>query len=826
MPRSLASLLLGACLALLVLPVQAQRWGTVQGTVTDSADGTPLPGVTVIVQDTDFGTATTPSGRYSLRLPTGRYALRFSSVGFTTRVDSVRVTDEDQGPTTLNVTLASSITEMDGLTVTDTRVQQETGVYEIDPKDVQNIPTPFKDGFRALKTVPGVATNNELSQQYSVRGGGYNENLIFINGFEVFMPFRARQGEQEGLGLLNPDMATDITFYTGGFPPRYGGKLSSALDVQYAQPEEQSLSGSAALSTLDASVHAQSSALDGDLGWAVGARRAQPGQFFNTQDLKGEYDPRFQDVQGSLVYRFSDRTSVEALGIWADHVFRLEPRERTTYYGVISLQDPSASDFQALRTSFNGKRTDGYTTTLGGLRLNTDLSERISIEHDIAYFGTRETESFDVTSEGRICEVSPTAGDTPDNCTRTVTNVERIRFADNVVDVERLTGSGHYRWVLDRHVLEGGWSARRMHFDDRLNEENALVINDPDVNIDRIVVDDLKDQAAFNEHQLGFYLQDAVDLLSTRDRMVVTGGLRSDYYSFNNEWTVSPRLSARFKYNERLSLNGSWGIYSQQPAYRELRGTPQGDDTIDDILNRDLQSQRSMQVVAGGEYFFPESRLYLRAEAYYKDLNDIISYTIEDIRVNYSGENDAYGYTYGLDFQLRGEFVPGLKSWFNYSFMVARENFKQEFQDSNTQGWMPRPTDQRHTFSAFVQDYVPGDKSWKLHLRLLYGSGLPYTTVNPEQGTDDRVQQRVPGERMAQRLPAYRRVDVGATKEIELAEKGLSEPVTLDLTLEVLNLFDMDNTVAYSWAGAGANITRIPKRLTPRTLNARLRLTF
>ncbi len=825
MPRSLVSLFFGACLALVAVPTHAQTWGTVQGTVTDSADGTPLPGVTVIVQDTDFGTATNPNGRYTLRLPTGQYALRFSSVGFATRIDTVRVTDEDQGPTTLNVALTASIRELEGLTVTDTQTEQETGVYEIDPKDVQNIPTPFKDGFRALKTVPGVATNNELSQQYSVRGGGYNENLIFINGFEVFMPFRARQGEQEGLGLLNPDMATDITFYTGGFPPRYGGKLSSALDVQYAQPENQPLSGSASLSTLDASVHARSSALDGDLGWAFGARRAQPGQFFNTQDLKGEYDPRFQDVQGSLVYRLSDRTSVEALGIWADHVFHLEPRERTTYFGVISLRDPSASDFRALRTNFNGERTDGYTTKLAGLRLNTDFSDRLSIEHDLSYFGTRETESFDVTSTGRVCGVDPTGGDTPENCTRILNNVRRVQFADNAVEIQRLTGGGHYRWVLDRHALEGGWSARSMDFNDRLNERNILTGTNNGEPF-RIRVDSLRDQAAFNEHQLGFYLQDAVDLLSTRDRLVLTGGLRSDYYSFNDEWTVSPRLSANFKHNERLSLNGSWGIYHQQPAYRELRGTPQGVDQIDDILNRDLQSQRSMQIVAGGEYFFPENRLYLRAEAYYKDLDDIISYTIEDVRVNYSGENDANGYTYGLDLQLRGEFVPGLKSWFNYSFMVARENFKPAFEDDNTQGWIPRPTDQRHTFSAFVQDYVPGDKSWQLHMRLLYGSGLPYTTVNPDLESDDRVQQRVPGERMGQRLPAYRRVDVGATKEITLAEEGISEPVTLDLTMEVLNLFDMDNTVAYSWTGTGADITRIPKRLTPRTLNARIRLTF
>ena len=823
-------LLLGVLLAAIAVPVQAQTWSTVEGTVTDSTNGTPLPGVTVLVKDTDFGTATNGDGEYSLRLPVGRYALRFSSIGFAARIDSVTVTDG--APTRLDVALPPRIQEMEELTVTDDEAAPETGVYKVDPEDVQNIPTPFKDGFRALKTVPGVATNNELSQQYSVRGGGYNENLIFINGFEVFMPFRARQGEQEGLGLLNPDLASDITFYTGGFPPEYGGKLSSALDVRYAQPEEQPLSGSAAISTLDANVHAQSSALDGDLGWAVGVRRAQPGRFFGTQDLKGDYDPTFTDVQSSLTYRVSDGISIDALGIWADHTFQLDPQERTTYFGVVS---PQFTDLQALQTSFTGAREDGYTTALGGVRLHTDPSDRISISHDLSYFGTKETESFDVTSSGRVCQVDPTQGADADNCV-SQDLTRRIRFADNAVEVERITGGGRYQWQLNRHALEAGWSLRNMHFDDRINEKNVLEeVNGPR----RTQVDSLRDRATFTEHQTGLYLQDAYDLLPTRDRLLLTGGIRADYYTFNDEWTVSPRLSARFKYNERLTLNGSWGIYHQQPAYRELRGTPTGEETIDETLNRNLKSQRSMQFVLGGEYFLPDNRLYVRAEAYYKDLDNVISYSIEDVRVNYSGENDATGYTYGFDLQLRGEFVPGLESWFNYSFMVSRERFTdaalRDYPDEvpyigpspreNREGLLPRPTDQRHTFSAFVQDYVPGDKSWKLHMRLLYGSVLPYTTTNPgpKVGTSENTRIRVPGPRMGGRLPAYRRVDVGATKVIELAENGIARPIDLELTLEVLNLFDMDNTVAYSWT---QEFTRVPKRLTPRTLNARARLTF
>ena len=810
--RPFRLLVLGLCLLFLPSSALAQTWGTVTGTVTEDGNDTTIPGVTVLVAGTNFGTATNADGRYSLRVPAGRYALRFSAVGYTTRRDSVVIRDD--ATTELNVTLTRSVTEMDEVTVEGER-SREAGVYRVDPQDVQNMPTPFKDGLRALKTVPGVATNNELSQQYSVRGGGYNENLIFINGFEVFLPFRPRQGEQEGLGLLNPDLASDITFYTGGFPARYGGKLSSALDVRYTQPDDQPLNGSASISMLDASVHAQSSALDNKLSWTAGIRRAQPGRFFGTQDLKGDYDPQFTDVQGFATYDVSERVSLEVLGIHADHQFALQPTERETYFGMISLNPDVPSDLNVLWSQLNGAREDGYTTTFGGTRLHTDVSSRLRISHDLAYFRTEETENFDITGDAQIFAVNATNGDWVQQEGRS----RNVNFADNRVEVQTLTGGGRYQYLLDRHALESGWHVRGMRFDDQLNEQT--VIEDVNGEEPDIVVHDLKDRAALDEVQVGLYAQDAFDVLPERDRLIVTTGVRSDYYSLNDEWTVSPRLSARFAYSDRLTLNTSLGLYHQKPTYRELRGTPANDETIEESINRDLKSQRSLQAVLGGEYFFPQRRLYLRAEGYYKDIDNIVSYTIDDIRVEYSGENDASGYIYGLDLQLRGEFVPGLESWFNYSFMVARETFDEQFQNEYNQGTLARPTDQRHTFSAFIQDYVPGDKTWKLHMRMLYGSGLPYTPPVPGPQAPDGTRIRVPGPRMSGRLPAYRRVDLGATKEIDVSSG--QQPVTLDLTLEVLNLFDMDNTVTYTWQG---DWSRVPKRLTPRTLNARARLTF
>ncbi|WP_022836525.1 TonB-dependent receptor [Salisaeta longa] len=810
------------------MPVAAQTWGTIEGTIRSSNNQAPLPGATVLVEGTNYGTATNRAGRYRLRVPTGSYRLRFSSVGYQTVYDSVTVTEQTT-PVAHNVALQPRTVEMQELTVESDEAPKAAGVYTLDPEEIERIPSPLNDGLRALKVVPGVATNNELSHQYSVRGGGYNENLVFINGFQVFMPFRPRQGEQEGLSLVNPALAQSVTFYAGGFPARYGGKLSSALDVQYYRPEDQPLTGQAEVSLFDVSANARSSALNGDLGWTLGVRHARPGQFFATQELKGDYDPQFTDVQGALTYRLAPGHQIDALGIWADHTFRLEPGNRKTYFGILSLDPEIPSNLQALWVDYEGTRRDGYTTQFGGIRLSDDWTDRFSTEHALAYFGTKETEDFNITGQADLFQVDPT-GD-PDSGAGHVgigssltTNV-----AHNTVSVNTLTGRGRYQYTLDRHVLEAGWHLRGLSFNDRINERTIATarVRDNGRTVQRrIVIDSLQDRASFSEYQSGLYVQDAIDVLPDRDKLTLTGGLRADYFSFNDAWTVSPRLSLRYTHSDQLTLTGAWGIYHQKPTYRELRGAPDPGESILGALNRDIRSQRAMEFVLGGTYFMPDKRLYLRAETYYKRLRHLISYRIDDVRVEYSGENDTRGYAYGLDLQLRGEFVPGLESWFNYSFLVTRERFKDPFQTAFNQGLNPRPSDQRHTFSAFIQDYVPGDKTWKLHMRLLYGSGLPYTppVPGPRDPSTGQVIQ-VPGPRMNGRLPAYRRVDVGAVKRIALSDARA--PMHLSLSFEILNLFDMTNTVGYSWFVDGRDTwTRVPKHLTPRAINVGAKLSF
>ncbi|GIV59600.1 MAG: TonB-dependent receptor [Rhodothermaceae bacterium] len=809
----------------------AQNWGEVAGRVTEKDSGAPLPGVTVLVNGTNFGTASDEQGRYSLRLPEGRYLLRFSAVGFAARLDSAHVRRDRTF--FLDVVLTPETIELEGVTVEGRAVQEEAGVYEVDPRTVQDIPMPVNDGLRALKTMPGVATNNELSNQYSVRGGGFNENLIFINGFEIFLPFRPRQGEQEGLSLLNIDLAERMTFYTGGFPARYGGKLSSALDVQYRRPNRTGapLSGSAYASLLDAGLSGGASALDGRLGWLVGFRKSRPRRFFATQELQGDYNPDFTDLQALLTFTLAPGHELEALGMWAEHTFTLDPSARKTFFGTLSQDSRRApSNLKSIWISYDAgsEERDGYATRFAGLRLSNRLTPALRLEHDVSYFHTVEDEVFQLSGSSVLFQVDP-GSENPQGGEGLfpIGNSRQEEHANNRVRVTTWTGQSRWQLLLGRHVAEAGLFFRHLTFNDRLDEATSVTGRSTDGDVIRIVANELQDSASLSARQAGFYLQDSFDVLPGRPgRFTFTGGLRADYFSFNDELTLSPRFSTRFRLDERTTLLGAWGIYYQTPTYRELRGQPEPGETILGALNRNLKSQRSMQFVAGVEHFLPKQRFYLRGEAYYKDLHDLITYDIENVRVLYSGENDADGYAYGFDLQLRGEFVPGLESWVNYSFLVARERFKEAFVDEYRDGSIPRPTDQRHTVSLFVQDYIPGDTTWKIHLRTLFGSGLPYTPPRPGPKVGNLVTQ-VPGERFSARYPRYFRFDMGLTKHIAVFEHGISGPVRLELTGEILNVFNMVNTVEYTWVPDAAGIwTRIPTRLTPRTVNVRLRVDF
>lgn len=806
-----------ALLFLLPLAASAQSWGIVAGQVTSTVDGLGVPGATVLVRDTNFGTAASEEGYFSLRVPTGCYTLRITAVGFAEVLAEVCVRRDEER--LFNVRLSPTIQEL-GEVAVEAEAPREAGVYALTPEEIQNIPGPFRTPFQAIRALPGVAANNELSNQFSVRGGGYNENLLFLNGYEVYLPFRPRQGEQEGLGLLNADLVDALTLYTGGFPARYGGKLASALDVRYRRPNRERVRGSATLSLLDAGAAAGASAFDGKLGWLFGVRRAQAQRLFGTQELKGRYDPAYTDLQGMLAYRFSDAVELEATGVWVEHRFNLDPVNRRTYFGVISLDPERPSDFQSVYTEFTGDQTDGYDTRFGGVRLKTRLTDRLRAEHDVSVFDTDEFEQREIRGRARLAQVDPGSGAETD-----LGEGEQQDFADNRIAVNTLTGQGRYVLSSGRQAYELGWLARSLSYDDRIFEEAAIVTRQDGQDV-RIVLDSLRDALDLSTQQFAAYTQASLDLLpGAPDRLTAVVGVRADYFAFTEELTLAPRLNVRFSATPATTLLGSAGVFYQTPSYLELRGNPAAGQSVQTSLNDSLRSQRAIQFVGGVEHFLPARRLSIRAEAYYKHLSNLISYAVENARVEYSGVNDAHGFVYGFDVQLRGEFVPGLESWVNYGFMVNRERFEPDFLTRYNAGLLPRPTDQRHTFSFYVQDYVPGDPTWRVHLRALFGSGYPFTPLAAGERDGNRV-VFVPGPRNASRYDEYRRLDLGVAKVINFGSEVKGDLVKMELTGELLNVFDMVNEVASQYVVTGDRYRRVPIRLTPRTVNVRLRVTF
>ena len=799
----------------LLLPgtLYAQGWGTVTGVILDSLSGKPIAHATILVQHTNYGTAASEDGSFALRLPVGTYSLLFSAVGYRAYTDSVVILPDRK--ISLSVKLAPSVVQMEQFTLR-TRRATETSVYRLDPEDIRHIPAPFKDGFRMLKLLPGVATNNELSGEYSVRGGGYNENLIFLNGFEIYRPFRARKGEQEGLGLINPELTRSVTFYAGGFPPRYGGKLSSALDVRYDPPLDVALQGAAYGSLLDAGVTLQSALLNNRLRWALGYRKARPRRFFETQELKGTYDPTFSDLQALIIFQPHPAFQLEGLAIQANQQFRMIPTQQKTYYGTYQ-------DLRSVWINFSGKEEDGYTSRLLGIRARHTLSPSFKMAYALSQFETDEREQFDISGNIALFRVKDPTQDSPDNPDDHIPlgNAFQADHANNRIRVRTLTFQHEATVTTAHHTTEAGWFARQLTFEDWLSEGSLIRGKDSTGTVVEVPVDVLQDTSTLHTWKAGGYLQHSWDI---HRQLMLMGGIRADYFAFNGELTLSPRLIARYILSPITTLNLAIGIYYQEPSYRELRGRVPAEASIETSLNRNLRAQRSVQAIAGIEHFLPSKRLYLRAEAYIKWLDRLISYDVQNVRVIYSGVNDSKGYTYGLDLQVKGEFVPGLESWVNYSYMVSREKFLPAYEEPPYKvGWMPRPTDQRHTFSLFVQDYVPGLKNWRLHLRMLFGSGFPFTSPRPGRKIGNITIQE-PGYRNRERYPAYRRVDIGATRELQLSKHPA---LTLEISAELLNVFDMVNTVQYTWiTGADGIWQRVPTHLTPRTFNIRLRIAF
>lgn len=800
------------CILLLTLgflPAEAQV--KVHGKVTDM-QGDALEFVTVRVAGTAIGTNTGLDGTFKLSCPTpanDTLTVVFTSIGYE---ELRRQLIHPKGDLALNVRLRNKSHELTEVEVTDFR-KQTSQMQHIDRESYKLAADASGGSVESmLSTLAGVNSNNEMSSQYSVRGGTYDENSVYINGVEVYRPQLISSGQQEGLSIINPNMVGSIGFSTGGFGVEYGDKMSSALDITYREPE--AFEGSVTGSLMGFSVAVgQSSRKFSQLH---GVRFKKNTSLLSSLETKGEYDPKFFDYQTNLNWKISPKFKASFLGNIAVNNYKFQPVDRETNFGT-------SSDAKQFKVFFDGMEKDRFETYFGALNLTYKHSRSTDFSLIASGYLTNELVSYDISGEYWLDQAGTTGEGNPDNAIGGELGVGRYHeHARNrlKIGVMSLGLSGHT--AIRRHNLSYGVNFSHQTIMERAREwelrDSAGYTLPTDGEHIRMIYN-LSSHQDLSTTRMAFYVADSYRLQTSSGYFAFNGGLRFSYWDFNKEFLVSPRLNVAFvpERNSSLTLRFATGLYYQQPFYKEFRQPltdAEGNTTIN--LNSEIKSQQSLHFILGGDYTF---RMFNRpfkfsGEAYYKKLNKLIPYEIDNLKVVYEGVNLTDGYTAGLDFKLFGQFVPGTDSWISFSLMKTGENLNGVT--------VPRPTDQRYSFALYFTDYFPKFPKLKFSLRGIFSDGLP--TTAPHSSRDKGYF----------RAPAYKRVDIGlnyallAPQDNESAPSGLHRWLkSIWLGVDVFNLLDISNVSSYYWVTDVNNIQyAVPNYLTRRQFNVRLTIDF
>lgn len=727
---------------------------------------------------------------------TDTITLTVSCVGYTTAEIPVALT---QGQTyVVAVTLNTDTQTLDEIEVK--ALARQTGtLLPIDMDKLRLMPDAAGGNIESLLTTyAGVSSNNEMSSQYSVRGGNYDENSVYVNGMEVYRPLLVRAGQQEGLSFINPDMVGAVNFSAGGFDAKYGDKMASVLDVTYKKPERFEANISASLQGATAYIGASSK----KFSQLHGIRFKTMQVLLGTLDTKGEYSPWFADYQTYLTWQVAPKTELTFLGNISQNSYKFVPRSRSTSFGTLS----DANNFTVY---FSGAERDVFRTFFGAVGLNYQPTESVSLGFNVSAFNTNEQETYDITGEYWLSELELGNTDKTDMVTGSLgtglyREHARNRLSATVINAG-FTGSYDTRY----NSLQWGASYQREIILDRINEwesRDSAGYSLP-YNPDRVeVIYNLFSDVDLYTHRVQGYIQDTYRLNPSWGAWIFTAGARANYWSFNNEFIVSPRLSVSFFPNWKADFNFrlAAGVYYQAPFYKEIRtveADANGNNHV--VLNHNIQAQRSFHAVLGMDYFFRawNRPFKLTVEGYYKPADRVTSYYVDNVRVRYSGKNDAVAYAAGVDVKLFGEFVPGVDSWISVSWMRAREDIIGDhypaYSNAGTYlgevypGYISRPNEQRYNISLFFQDYFPNHPEYRVHLKLVWSDGLPFGPSHSE-----RYQATL-------RTKAYNRVDIGASRGfVQGREKWMRhlDPVkNIWLSLELFNLFNIKNVNSYYW---------------------------
>lgn len=777
----------------------------ISGLVTDD-ENQPLEFVTVKIGK-GLGTTTGLDGRYALTAPEAdTIRIVFSCIGYQ---ESTRRLIKPQGEVTVNVKMSAASYALGGIEVTD--YQKQTGAMQkLDRDDYRLAPDVSGGSVESLiTTMAGVNSNNEMSSRYSVRGGSYDENSVYINGIEIYRPQMVSSGQQEGLSVVNPDLVGAIGFSTGGFSAQYGDKMSSVLDITYRRPEAFEGTMSASLMGASAAIGTASKRFS----QLHGVRYKQNSSLLGSLDEKGEYRPRFFDYQTSMAYTFSPKISVSFLGNIAVNNYEFIPHNRTTKFGT-------STDAKEFTVYFDGKEKDRFETYFGALSLDYKPNRANTFTLQASAFLTNELVSYDISGEYWLDQAGAGGGDGPsiggELGVGRYHEHARNRFRASVTTLSLRGETG-----IKRHNLAYGFSFKHESIYDRSREwelrdsAGFSLPFDPDA---LKVVYNLASKHDLGSNRIELYAMDTYRLDTSAGYLNINGGLRMSYWDYNKEFLISPRVNLGFVPQSlpRLSLRFATGLYYQSPFYKEFRMPvvdPEGNQVL--VLNKSIKSQRSFQVIAGADYTFRafDRPFKISGEAYFKALGNLIPYEIENLKIVYSGENLTSGFAAGIDFKLFGQFVPGTDSWLSFSLMKTQETLNGVK--------VPRPSDQRYSFALFFTDYFPKFPKLKFNLRGIFSDGLPMTAP---RSTRDKGYFRA---------PAYKRLDIGLayallSPDAEAPRTGLRRAFkSVWLGLDVFNLLDISNVNSYYWV---TDVNRlqyaVPNYLTRRQINVRLTVDF
>ncbi len=809
--------------------------GLIYGKVTD-ANGLPISAVNVAVTSLSVGTTTGANGYYELSLPSdATHEVTFSFVGYAPEKKTVSLSHGER--IKLDIKLISTSVSLPDAVISD-RALDATNLTKLNARQATLLPSVGGGIETLVKTLPGVVSNNELSSQYRVRGGNFDENIVYVNGIEIYRPFLVGSGQQEGLSFVNSRLVSNIKFSAGGFAAEYGDKMSSVLDVTYKRPRETS--GSLTLSLLGAEAHVEGLTGKDKFSYLIGARYKNTSLALNMLDTKGSYRPNFTDVQALFNYSMNEKWDISFMGYYSKNQYYLIPEDNTTDFGTISKA-------YRLKIYFDGEELDDYANGMGALTLNFNPNNALNIKLIASAYSTYETETYDIQGQYFLGEREMSLGQETSgevsNYYDVGTSLEHARNAF-YAQIYNLDLKGTY--ANDENVAKWGVRFQHQDIDDVVSEWNMVDsagynlphISDsigyvPDVlpNIEMNDVNKANNILSINNME-GFVQDSRTFLCENGADIIVTAGLRANYWGYSNKVYFSPRAGIAYNPNRDgrdVVYRLSGGVYYQIPFYRELRN-------MDGTLYADSKPQQSYQIVFGNDYKFQAwgRPFILTSEAYFKYLKHIIPYDVDNVRIRYYADQSAKGYATGLDFKVNGEFVKGIDSWASLSLMHAMEDIEgdyylvdangntlpfyhaspDEVADTIALGWHQRPSNQTLSFSLFFQDYIPKFPTWKVNMTVTFGSGLPVNNnasdfYNPTSN-----------------YKAYRRVDIGFVKQLINEGSSFSKGNPLQyvknmyLSLEVFNLLNINNTISYTWVKDIGNTNyAVPTYLTPRYVN-------